>query len=189
MTEDNRIYGDSIRVLGIDFVRAGSTGFFRADKVWVSKERFGWRAGIGKLETDKAFDTPEDALLSLPALAQDTLATLVDLRLVDLRLTDPRPLPEGVKYDAGKPDWTLVPFEALAGVVRVMQKVIDAGKYPRDNWRRVENGEQRYKAGGMRHRFARLAGESHDPETGELHIDHELCCLIFERWFAMQVKP
>jgi hypothetical protein len=93
---------------------------------------------------------------------------------------------EGFKHDAGKLDWTLLPFEALEGAVRVMQSVIDAGKYPRDNWKTLENGEQRYRSGGLRHRFARLAGEQIDPESGLPHIDHEICNLLFERWMIRQ---
>jgi len=88
----------------------------------------------------------------------------------------------GFKHDAGKLDWTLLPFEALEGAIRVMQSVIDSGKYPRDNWKTLENGERRYCGGGLRHRFARLGGEEIDPESGLPHIDHEICNLLFERW-------
>jgi hypothetical protein len=94
----------------------------------------------------------------------------------------------GTKKDTGKPDYTLIPFDALEGIVRVMQAVIDSGKYPRDNWRLVANGQQRYCAAGLRHRIQRLVEGplACDPETGELAIDHELCSLLFERWFIKQ---
>ena len=94
----------------------------------------------------------------------------------------------GTKKDAGKPDYTLIPFTALEGVVRVMQSVIDSGKYPRDNWRHVKDGQHRYCAAGLRHRFQRIEEGplAVDPESGELAIDHELCSLLFERWFIKQ---
>ncbi len=50
----------------------------------------------------------------------------------------------GRKHDAGKADYSLLPFEALEQVVRVLD--FGANKYGRDNWKRVENAEHRYSA-------------------------------------------
>ncbi len=50
----------------------------------------------------------------------------------------------GQKYDTGKPDYSLLPFEALEQVVRVLD--FGAAKYGRDNWKRVENARNRYSA-------------------------------------------
>ena len=93
---------------------------------------------------------------------------------------------KGVKYDAGKLDWTLVPFDALEGVVRVLQ--FGERKYARDNWKIIEDAEARYHKATLRHLFAMLSGEERDAESGELHIDHAITCLLFARWHHEQPK-
>jgi len=42
----------------------------------------------------------------------------------------------GVKYDSGKPDYTLLPLDALEQVVEVL--TFGAAKYDRDNWKKVD---------------------------------------------------
>ncbi len=88
---------------------------------------------------------------------------------------------EGVKYDAGKPDWSLLPYRELEDVVRVL--TYGAKKYPSpDNWKRVDNAKPRYLAAMMRHVTARIRGEMMDPETGLPHLAHAMCCLLFWMW-------
>lgn len=85
---------------------------------------------------------------------------------------------EATKHDQGKPDWTLVPFEALEGMVRVLE--FGAKKYARNNW--AENGGFSYTrliAASLRHLFAFMRGEDKDPESGLSHIYHAQCCLLF----------
>ena len=48
----------------------------------------------------------------------------------------------GMKHDSGKLDYTLVPWDGLEDVIRVLE--FGANKYSRDNWRKVENAEARY---------------------------------------------
>jgi len=95
------------------------------------------------------------------------------------------PLPEeGKKYDAGKLDWTLMPFSALEDAVRVL--MFGAAKYDRENWRKVSDGERRYKAAGLRHMLASAGGEEFDPETGIRHTAHALVNLLFAEWLRQQ---
>lgn len=85
---------------------------------------------------------------------------------------------EAVKADSGKPDWSLVPFEALEGMVRVLE--FGANKYSRNNW--MTNGGFSYRrvlTACMRHLFAYLSGEDKDPESGLSHIHHAQCNLLF----------
>jgi hypothetical protein len=84
----------------------------------------------------------------------------------------------GRKFDQGKLDYTLLPWDALTEVVKVLQHGVD--KYARDNWLHVPNAIERYEAAGMRHRIARLQGEDMDPESGYSHLAHEACCLLFQ---------
>ena len=86
----------------------------------------------------------------------------------------------GRKSDQGKPDWTLIPFTALAPVIRVLE--YGAKKYGRDNWMQVEDSERRYLAAALRHLTAFAEGECSDPESGESHLAHAVCCLLFMLW-------
>lgn len=83
----------------------------------------------------------------------------------------------GRKFDGGKLDYTLVPFEALDDIVEVL--MFGAKKYDRDNWRHVDNAMQRYTAAAFRHLTAYNKGEATDPETGISHLAHVGCCILF----------
>lgn len=83
----------------------------------------------------------------------------------------------GRKFDGGKLDYTLVPFEGLDEIVKVL--MFGAKKYDRDNWRHVDNAAQRYAAAAFRHMTAYNKGEHVDQETGLSHLAHAGCCLLF----------
>lgn len=83
----------------------------------------------------------------------------------------------GRKFDGGKLDYTLVPFEGLDEIVKVL--MFGAQKYDRDNWRHVDNAMQRYTAAAFRHLTAYSKGELVDSETGVSHLAHAGCCLLF----------
>lgn len=84
---------------------------------------------------------------------------------------------EGRKDDKDKLDWTLLPIEPLEDVVRVLE--FGAKKYARDNWRKVDNAHRRYIAAALRHIVAYQKGEVNDPESGQPHLAHAACCLLF----------
>lgn len=84
---------------------------------------------------------------------------------------------QGRKFDAGKLDYTLVPFQGLEEIVKVL--MFGAQKYDRHNWRHVPDAEQRYSAAAFRHMAAHLAGETTDHETGLSHLAHAGCCILF----------
>lgn len=81
----------------------------------------------------------------------------------------------GKKFDGGKPDYTLLPFEALEDTVKVLG--FGAVKYGRDNWQKVE--PQRYVAAAFRHLVAIAKGEEFDEESGLTHAAHLACCALF----------
>ena len=83
----------------------------------------------------------------------------------------------GRKFDGGKLDYTLVPFEALDEIVKVL--MFGAKKYDRDNWRYVDNAMQRDAAAAFRHTTAHNKGATPDPETGISHLAHVGCCILF----------
>ena len=84
---------------------------------------------------------------------------------------------EGFKADSGKPDWTIFPFDGAEPLVRVLEA--GARKYARDNWRKVPDAVNRYRAAALRHLAADALGEVNDPETGLPHLAHAGCCLLF----------
>lgn len=83
----------------------------------------------------------------------------------------------GRKHDTGKPLMGAVPPNALLAVTRVL--TFGAEKYGRDNWRQVENAGTRYLDAALRHINAYQRGEAADPESGESHLAHAVCSLMF----------
>lgn len=92
-------------------------------------------------------------------------------------VTTSSPATSGRKDDGGKPDWMLLPWRALRSVVRVL--MFGAKKYGRDNWRLVPDARNRYWNAAIRHLVAWQQGEDRDPETGESHLSHAVCCCLF----------
>lgn len=83
----------------------------------------------------------------------------------------------GNKHDSGKPLMGAVPPNALLAVAKVL--TFGAEKYGRDNWRQVESAETRYMDAALRHINAYQRGEVADPESGESHLAHAVCSLMF----------
>jgi hypothetical protein len=83
----------------------------------------------------------------------------------------------GSKHDCGKPLMGSVPPNALLAVAKVL--TFGAEKYGRDNWRQVENAETRYLDAALRYINAYQRGERADPESGESHLTHAVCSLMF----------
>ena len=88
----------------------------------------------------------------------------------------------GLKYDEDKPDFTLVPFDALEGAVRAFMYGME--KYSRDNWKNVPDGERRYMSAALRHLGKAVDGEELDSESALPHLDHAICSLLIARWHA-----
>ncbi len=97
-------------------------------------------------------------------------------------------LPTGMKYDAAKNRWELLPFAACDHMVGVL--TFGAAKYAPNNWRRMENYEDRYIGAALRHlreyQLSRTGGDGTqataspcDKETGLSHLAHAMCCIAF----------
>jgi hypothetical protein len=87
---------------------------------------------------------------------------------------------EGIKYDASKPRWSLIPSGTLAEVISVLE--FGAARYGPDNWKKVPDMETRYYDAAMRHIESYWKGEYLDQESGEPHLAHAVCCLLFLMW-------
>ena len=85
----------------------------------------------------------------------------------------------GRKYDGGKSDLALLPFDALLEVGHVLG--FGAAKYDdrSDNWARVEGGRDKYTSALLRHVVAWRLGERVDAESGRHHLAHATACCLF----------
>lgn len=83
----------------------------------------------------------------------------------------------GRKFDSDKTDYSLLPLKSLKEVTEVLG--MGAIKYSRDNWRYVEDRENRYWAAAMRHMISWKEGDKQDDESGKNHLAHAVCCLMF----------
>lgn len=84
----------------------------------------------------------------------------------------------GMKDDSDKVRPTIL-LKDLNSSVQAVIRVLEYGskKYNRANYAKVEN--ERYEDALGRHYMAYLAGEKNDPETGESHLAHVVCCALF----------
>lgn len=89
----------------------------------------------------------------------------------------------GRKFDGDKLRWDLFPFKALESTVRVL--MMGSAKYEDNNWKYVKGCKKRYYSAAMRHLTDWYEGESIDPESGETHLAHALCCIIFLAWHEL----
>ena len=85
---------------------------------------------------------------------------------------------DGIKYDSAKPRMNLLPPKAIIEVSKVL--TFGAEKYDAENWRKLDDLQNRYTAGALRHIFAHMDGEQLDPETNLSHLAHALCWLLFK---------
>ena len=84
----------------------------------------------------------------------------------------------GIKYDGEKPKMNLLPPKAIVEISKVL--TFGAAKYDAENWRKLDDLQNRYTAGALRHIFAHMDGEELDPETNLSHLAHAMCCLLFK---------
>ena len=85
---------------------------------------------------------------------------------------------EGRKYDGDKAKLYLLPPKSILEVGKVL--TYGAEKYDAENWRKVDDLQNRYTSAALRHIFAHMDGEADDQETGLSHLAHAMCCLLFK---------
>lgn len=84
---------------------------------------------------------------------------------------------QNYKKDAGKPPMNLLSRTALEGTARVLD--FGAQKYAANAWRAQAGEWSRMLAAVLRHINAFNDGEDYDPETGECHLHHAACGIMF----------
>ena len=83
-----------------------------------------------------------------------------------------------VRDDSGKTNWSLMPFEALEEINKVLE--FGATKYAANNWQEGTGFKySRVLNSLLRHTFAFMRGEDKDPESGLSHMAHAGCNVLF----------
>ena len=93
---------------------------------------------------------------------------------------------EGRKFDSEKPKLYLLPPKSIIEIGKVL--TYGAEKYDAENWRKVDDLQNRYTSAALRHIFAHIDGEKLDEETGLSHLAHAMCCLLFKLEIELEQK-
>ena len=97
-----------------------------------------------------------------------------------------KPKPEAFKkFDSGKTDFTMTPWESVEDMLAVME--FGKEKYGRDNWKECKEPE-RFSAAAIRHLVAHMKGEHVDEESGLNHLAHAMCCVNMLNWLEYHNK-
>lgn len=92
---------------------------------------------------------------------------------------------EAVKFDQGKRDWSLLPYDSIEEIIKVLEfgakKYNEPGQGP-DTWNWAKGaglGKWRTLAAIFRHLTSYAKGETYDPESGLNHLAHVGCGVLF----------
>lgn len=107
-------------------------------------------------------------------IERNSIFNYADKRLPDVHITIEQE--EGVKHDANKVRMELLPVTPLVDIAKVL--TFGAKKYSDENWRKGISYKRVYGA-LLRHLTSWYSGEENDAETGESHLAHAGCCLLF----------
>lgn len=87
-----------------------------------------------------------------------------------------KPQEQALRYNEGKLKWSLVDWQSLEPLVRVLE--MGAEKYSPNNWKKGMPVTQ-VSESLLRHMFAFLNGEDTDPESKIEHLGHVMCNAMF----------
>ena len=85
---------------------------------------------------------------------------------------------EALRFDEGKTNWSLMPFEAVEEINKVLE--FGANKYA--EWNFANDGGMKHSRvinSCLRHIFAYMRGQDLDPESGLSHLAHAGCNILF----------
>lgn len=89
---------------------------------------------------------------------------------------------KALRYNTNKPKWSLVHFQSLLPMVRVLE--FGATKYAPHNWQKGLVKSEVLDS--LQHHLAALIdGEENDPESKESHMGHIMCNTMFYNYFEI----
>lgn len=96
---------------------------------------------------------------------------------------------KGMKWDTGKLDYSLLPWEVIEAVVK--RFTVGSCKYGPNNWQKLENAKDRYESAFFRHFVEYKKGNrwDEDPNFENMPSSHlqaalwNMVCLV---WFELQ---
>lgn len=94
--------------------------------------------------------------------------------------SEKKELKGGTKFDSGKPDLSLLPYEALEEISKVL--MYGSKKYGINNWKNSLE-YRRLIAASLRHIHQFNNKIDKDPETDLSHLAHACCSLMFIIYF------
>lgn len=95
---------------------------------------------------------------------------------------------KALRYNEGKPKWSLVDFKSLEPMVRVLEYGVDKYTIRDEDGNITRDGRDQWKEGhdlqeildsAMRHLIAIIDGEEFDHESGLDHMGHLMCNAMF----------
>lgn len=89
------------------------------------------------------------------------------------------------RYNEGKPKWSLVHYESLVPMIRVLE--FGALKYAPFNWQKEMNLKEILES-MQRHLAALMDGEEIDKESGISHMGHIQCNALFYNYHFERLK-
>jgi len=91
----------------------------------------------------------------------------------------------GDRFNEGKPRWSLVHYESLVPMIRVLE--YGSKKYSRENWKKGLDLKEILES-MQRHLAALMDGEEVDSESGIEHMGHIQCNALFYNYHSKKLK-
>ena len=98
---------------------------------------------------------------------------------------EPEKCDKALRYNEGKPKWSLVHYESMIPMIRVLE--FGALKYAPKNWLKPMN-ETEILESMQRHLAALMDGEEFDQESGVSHMGHIQANAMFYNYHVERLK-
>ena len=92
---------------------------------------------------------------------------------------------KALRYNEGKPKWSLVHYDSLIPMIRVLE--FGAEKYEKENWKKELDLKEILES-MQRHLAKLMDGEEFDSESGISHMGHIQCNAMFYNFHKERVK-
>jgi len=138
---------------------------------------------LGSITYGPTHSWPENIITTLPLPCSPVVnLTPAQQKHIDQQrekvLEDQKKSTTAIRYDSGKADWSLMPWEAVEEINKVLE--FGAKKYAKHNWQQGEGfSYTRVLNSLLRHVFSYMRGEDLDPESGLSHMAHAGCNVLF----------